>query len=277
MIYAWADLVEQRNETFFGALAQGNGAGFGAFSQGMYDAILCTDGYREAQIQASEADRQAFPILGSVLGSAELDKLIAQHCYDMGMPPRDSSEYVPVNTDIPALIVAGDMDPVTPPPLAKAILPGFSNATYVEFPYAGHGPLRSVECGGDLLNMFYDDPYTDPDLSCVDEMEVPEFYAPFYTTMIAPRLVSVMAEDRKKLAGPAAWIGTSLTASLIAFFFLTLAPLGRFIDKRQPVSVPGGRWSAWLAATLGVSSIPTSPVSSMQTTSKPLRPSTRSR
>jgi pimeloyl-ACP methyl ester carboxylesterase len=255
MIYAWADIVEQRDETFFRALAEASGDGFGGGSQGMYDAIFCLDGYREAQIQASESDRQAFPILGSAMGSAEIDRIIAQRCYDMGMPPRDHAEYAPVNSDIPALIVAGDMDPITPPSSAKAILPGFSNGTYVEFPYTGHGPLRSVECGGDLLNKFFDNPHSDPDLSCVDEMEVPEFYAPLYTTRVATRLMSVMAEDKKKLAGPAMWIGSTLTISLIAFVFLSLAPIGRLIDKRQPVSVPGGRWSAWLSATLSITAV----------------------
>lgn len=249
MIYAWADAVERRDETLFKALAEAGGGDFGDSSQGMYDAIFCLDGYREAQISSGAADREAFPILGSVLGTAEYDQKFAQRCRDIGMSPRDSREYGPISTDIPALIVAGDMDPITPPPLAKAILPGFSDATYVEFPYAGHGPLRSVECGGDLLNKFYDDPNAEPDLSCLDEMEAPEFFVPLYTTAIAPRLLLIAAEDEKMLAGPAAWGGISVIISLFAFIVLSLAPIGRRIDKRQPVNVSGARWSAWLAAT----------------------------
>ena len=190
-----------------------------------------------------------FPIFANAIGSAEFDEKAAQTCRDAGMAPRDGAEYEPVSTDIPALIVAGDMDPITPPPLAKAILPGFSNATYVEFPYAGHGPLRSVECGGDSLNLFFDDPSGEPDLSCVDEMEAPDFYVPLYTSDIAPRLLLIAVEDEKKLAGPGAWAGISLLISLIAFIWLSIAPLGRRIDKRQAVNVSGARWSAWLAAT----------------------------
>ncbi len=249
MIYAWADAVERRDETLFKVLAQAGAGDTGDFSQGMYDAIFCLDGYREAQISSSAADREAFPILANALGTAEFDQKFAQRCHDIGMSPRDSGEYGPISTDIPALIVAGDMDPITPPPLAKAILPGFSNATYVEFPYAGHGPLRSVECGGDLLNMFFDDPNAEPDLSCLDEMEVPEFFVPLFTTGIAPRLLLIAVEDKKKLVGPAAWGGISVIISLFAFIVLSLAPIGRRIDKRQPVNVSGARWSARLAAT----------------------------
>ena len=249
MIYAWADVVERRDETFFKALAQAGGGDSVGLSQGMYDAIFCLDGYREAQISSAAADREEFPILANAIGTAEFDEKFAQRCEDVGIPPRDAGEYGPVSTDIPALIVEGDMDPITPPPLAKAMLPGFSNATYVEFPYAGHGPTRSVECAGDLLNKFYDDPNAEPDLSCVDEMEAPEFYQPLYTTGIATRLLLIAVEDKKKLAGPAAWGGISMIISVFAFLFLSLAPIGRRIDKRQPVNVAGARWSAWLAAT----------------------------
>ena len=249
MIYAWADILERRDETFFRAIAQASDdEGFGGISQGMYNAILCLDGFRRAQIQSNEADREEHPVFSRAIGSREFDEKTAQVCVDMGMAPRDGSEYEPVQTDLPALIVAGDMDPVTPPPLAKAIVPGFSNGTYVEFPYTGHGPLRSVECGGDLLNLFYDNPTAEPDLSCVDEVEPPEFYVPLYTTAFVPRLLLIAVEDEKKLAAPAAWGGMSVCVSLIAFVWLSAAPLGRRIDKRQAVPVGGARWSAWLSA-----------------------------
>ena len=94
------------------------------------------------------------------------------------------------------------MDPITPPPNAKAILPGFANGTYVEFPFAGHGPSRSVKCAGDMLNKFYDDPTAEPDLSCVEEMEEPQIYAPLYTSSVVPRLAVLAAEDKKKLGNP---------------------------------------------------------------------------
>ena len=255
MIYAWTDALERRDETLFKALAQAGGVGFGGGSPGMYDAILCLDGDKDAQVNSGALDREAFPILSAAIGSAEFSQKQAQRCRDMGMAPRDAAEYSPVSTDIPALIVEGDMDPITPPPLGKTILPGFSNGTYVEFPYAGHGPTRSVECGGDFLNLFFDNPTAEPDLSCVDEMEVPEFYVPLYTTSIAPRLLLIAVEDKKKLAGPAAWGGLSVIISLIAFIMLSVAPLGRRIDKRQAVDVSWARWSAWLAATLSIAAV----------------------
>ena len=108
--------------------------------------------------------------------------------------------------------------------------------------------MRSVDCGGDLLNKFYDDPAAKPDLGCVDEMEAPEFFVPLYTTSVAPSLLLIAVEDEKKLAVPIAWGGISIVISLIAFIVLSIAPVGRFIDKRKPVNVQGARTAAWLAA-----------------------------
>jgi hypothetical protein len=168
------------------------------------------------------------------------------------MLPRPAADYSAVQTALPTLLIEGEMDPITPPPNAKAILPGFENATYVEFPYAGHGPSRSVECAGNMLNKFYDDPAAEPDLSCVDEMEEPQMWAGVYTTPIVPRLVAMMLEDKKTLAAPGLWLGLSALVTLIAFFNLTFAPIGRRIDKRQAVDTAGSRTFAWLAATLSV-------------------------
>jgi len=256
LIYTWADAVENRDEVLFKALAQANGDSVGV-SRGMYDAIFCLDGYAEAQIESGKADLEEFPILAGAIGTTESAEKRAQRCHELGMGPRDSSEYGPVETDIPTLLIEGDMDPITPPPLAKAILPGFSNATYVEFPYAGHGPSRSVECAGDMLNKFFDDPSAEPDVSCVDEMEVPDFYTPLYTTRIAPRLILKAAEDKKSLIAPAAWGGLSVLVVLIAFIFLSVAPIGRLIDKRKGVQTFGARSLAWLAALFGTVAVGT--------------------
>jgi hypothetical protein len=148
------------------------------------------------------------------------------------------------------LLIAGDMDPITPPPLAQAVLPGFANGTYVEFPYAGHGPSRSVKCAGEMLNAFFDHPDADPDLSCVKEMEPPDFYVPLYTTSIGPRVMVRALEDRKSLIAPGIWAGSSTLVSVVSFLVLTAAPLGRRFDRRLAAPAGAARPVAWLAALL---------------------------
>lgn len=254
IIYAWVDALERRDEALFKAIAIAPG-GFGGISQGMYDAIMCNDGDVDAMIGSTAADREAFPILSNAFGLEGTAEKRRQNCIDLGMTARDRAEYAPVQTDIPTLLIEGDMDPITPPPLAHAIAPGFSNATYVEFPYAGHGPSRSVECAGDLLNKFYDDPTAEPDLSCVDEMEPPEFLGSLYHTSLVPKFIVLAVEDKKKLPGVASWGGASLLIVVIAFLVLTFAPLVRRLDKRQAVPAAGARLATWAAAFLGTTAL----------------------
>jgi hypothetical protein len=135
------------------------------------------------------------------------------------------------------------------------IEPGFTNGTYVEFPYAGHGPSRSVECAGDLLNKFFDDPAAEPDLSCVDEMEAPEFLGSLYRTSVGPRLVVLALEQKEDLPRVASWGGASVVGVVIGFLVLTFAPLVRRVEKRQPAPAEGARLATWAAAAFGVAAL----------------------
>lgn len=260
LVYAWADAVERREEVLFKAIAYASDeAAFGGQSQGMANAIICVDGDAEAQARAGKKDILEYPVLGAAIGTAGIWDRRAALCAELGMQQRPAEQYLPVQTDLPGLVVEGDMDPITPPPNAHAILPGLTNATYVEFPFAGHGPSRSVKCAGDMLNKFYDDPTAEPDLSCVEEMKEPKLFAPLYTSTAVPRLLVMLAEDKKKLAAPAAWAGSSVLVSLIAFLVLSFRPLARRIDGRPPEKPAAragvARLFAWLSATTAVAAV----------------------
>jgi pimeloyl-ACP methyl ester carboxylesterase len=257
IIHAWADIVESRDETTFKALAlaaAASGEFFGG-SQGMYDAIMCNDGFREAAIASFAADRAEFPVLTNAFLVEGDAAAWTQVCAALGAPARPREDYAAVQTDLPTLLIEGDMDPITPPPLAHIIAPGFSNGTYVEFPYAGHGPSRSVECGGDLLNKFYDNPTGEPDLSCVDEMEVPAFIGPIYRTSFGPKFAVLAMANKEELPKVAAWGGLSVTGVLFGFLVLTFAPLVRRIEKRKPAPAGRARIATWAAAFFGMASL----------------------
>lgn len=254
LIYAWADAVERREGAQFKALALMEHNFFSGMSYGMHRAVLCLDGDSERQAASIKLDTAEHPILGAAFGSVESFQRGARLCHQLGMPPRDSGEYAPVKTDIPALIVAGDMDPITPPPLAKIVLPGFSKGTYVLFPHTGHGPSRSVKCAGTMLTKFFDAPRAKPDLSCVSEVKPPDFHVPLFETSAVARLAAMALEDKKSLAGPGAQAGLLLLVSLIALLVLTFAPVVRRIDRRKPAQSAWARLAAWLAAALSVAS-----------------------
>ena len=256
LIYAWAEAVETRDMDLFEGLVAGISSGdFIGSSDGMRDAIFCLDGDAGAQARAGKVDIREYPVLGAAIGSVESYDRSVSLCNELGLPKRPAAEYRAVSTYIPSLIIEGDMDPITPPPNAKAILPGFENGTYVEFPFAGHGPSRSVECAGPMLNRFYDDPEKEPDLSCLDEMEEPDIWAPLYVTRFAPRMMAVMGEDKKKLAAPAAWAVSSFLVLLVSFLYLSFAALVRRLDGRKAVDSAGTRVLAWLTALVSMAAI----------------------
>ncbi len=250
LIYAWSDTVLSRDEDAFKALA-GFGGAFGGSSPGMQNAILCIDGHSRAIAAASKKGLSEYPILGAALGTRESMDRRAQLCSEIGLNERPADIYTATQTDIPTLIVEGDMDPITPPPNAKAILPGFENGTYVEFPYAGHGPTRSVACAGFMMTKFFDDPTAAPDKRCATDMQMPDVWAPFFATKIAPKMMAI-SDEPKKLAIPAVWGGLSALVSLIAFVFLTFAPLVRIADGRRAERAGLARVMAWVASTLAV-------------------------
>ncbi|WDI32563.1 alpha/beta fold hydrolase [Hyphococcus flavus] len=257
MIDALARMVEEED---YGRLriltAGGPGGGVGFdISQGMYDAISCNDGWHPQMKAAFQEDIADYPALGKIFGSLDVVDKMASVCEKYGANARPATDYLPVETDIRTLIVEGAMDPITPPPLAQDILSGFSNGTYVEFAYAGHGPTRSVECAGDFLTKFYDNPDSELDTSCPEGMEAPEFNGPLFTTDGLIKLATVMSEEPKKIVVPALWAGLPAFVLIFGAIVYTLAPVARLINGAGAMTTGGARVIAWVTALAGAAAI----------------------
>lgn len=224
-------------------------------SQGMYDAIGCNDNWHEPMKLAFEEDEERFPALATMMPDPAVVEEQAAICKRYGASPRPASDYAPVETDIRTLIVEGAMDPITPPPLAKAILPGFSNGTYVEFPFAGHGPTRSVECAGEFLTKFYDDPHGELDTSCADEHEAPDFAGRLFNTDAFTNLAAKASVDPKNIAAPALAVALPALALIYGLIVFTLSPIARVINGSPGHPTGGARLAAWLTAVAGSAAV----------------------
>lgn len=247
------DIVENEDYESFRLITAGGMGGPGGFSisPGMYNAIACNDNWVGYLRETLEQDRAEHPVLSAMQGDPAMIDDMAAICLKYGMAPRPAEQYAPLVTDIRTLIVEGEMDPITPPPLAEMILPGFSNGTYVEFAYAGHGPSRSVDCAGEFLTKFYDDPHGELDTSCPESMAPPSFSGPLYATRGLTRLAAAMAEDEKKAALPALWFGGAALILLLAAAIFTLAPIANLVNRGIVISTGGARPLAWATALAG--------------------------
>jgi acyl-homoserine-lactone acylase len=85
----------------------------------------------------------------------------------------------PVESDVPALILVGEHDPVTPPEYAAAVARRLPNATVIEIPGRGHEAPGS--CAIPLLLDFFDDPTRALDSSCFQELPDIPFALPTTT------------------------------------------------------------------------------------------------
>jgi pimeloyl-ACP methyl ester carboxylesterase len=61
-----------------------------------------------------------------------------------------------VHSDVPALILTGQWDPVTPPQYGAIAAKNFPNSLHIIVPSGGHafGGLKGIECISDLIAEF---------------------------------------------------------------------------------------------------------------------------
>lgn len=252
--------VETTDMTVYELLASDGMGGPGGFSisLGMANAIRCNDGYYAATARIAQSDLAENPHFAGLIFTPEGTAYTAQVCVDEGLGPRNREAYQLIQTDIPALVVNGAWDPVTPPALARRVAEGFSNGRYIEVPFAGHGPTRSMsDCAGQVLTDFFDN--RDPaalDASCLEEGVASPDYLDLFETNAVRRAGIMAGDDPKTLAVPGAWAGLSLLALLIAVFAYPMGWLARAIDRKPAgdlvADTGGARWLAFFAAGSGL-------------------------
>jgi pimeloyl-ACP methyl ester carboxylesterase len=88
-------------------------------------------------------------------------------CQDWTGLPLNPRENQPVTSEIPALILAGEFDPITPPEWGRMTAAHLSNSYYYEFPGNGHWVTSSSRCALAIMLAFLDNPLIPPDATCL--------------------------------------------------------------------------------------------------------------
>jgi pimeloyl-ACP methyl ester carboxylesterase len=167
----------ERNEfqSFFALGLAGEGSDEN-MSVGMQLSVLCS----EDAPRVTHADVQqaaAGTLFGTHLLSSQLEAC--------AMWPRgtvDASYYEPVVSDVPALVLSGDIDPVTPPTWGESVVKTLKNGRHITAPGTGHGVI-STSCGQKLVQDFLDRASSASlDDACVRSIKRP----PFFVTPAGP-------------------------------------------------------------------------------------------
>lgn len=94
-------------------------------------------------------------------------------CSVWPVPALGAVEDQPVVSDIPALLMSGGHDPVTPPSQARTAAETLSAHYLFEFGFSGHGTVWQTwisPCPADIARQFLTDPTEQPDAACIATM-----------------------------------------------------------------------------------------------------------
>ena len=95
----------------------------------------------------------------------------ATFCPRMGFTKSSPETFMLPKVDVPALMLVGQLDLVTPKTGSDLVTRSMSDARTVVFPSTGHFVLlRHMQCVGDLMRSFYANPKAPLDTRCVDAL-----------------------------------------------------------------------------------------------------------
>ncbi len=94
----------------------------------------------------------------------------------------DPSFKDPVASDLPFLLLSGELDPVTPPEFAEITMETLSNAQHLVAKGQGHNVFPRG-CLPKVISAFIKDPDQELDTACMDDFD----YTPFFINMMGPQ------------------------------------------------------------------------------------------
>lgn len=173
-------IVDRAERNDFGglfALALAGDAADTNMSIGMQLSVLCSED--TSRVTADDVRREsAGTMFGSHLLGGQLD---ACGMWPSRTMPADY--YRPVASDVPALVLSGDIDPVTPPGWGDIVVRHLSRGRHIALPSTGHG-VANTPCGMSLVEEFLDTLAPDDlDTKCVTRVRRP----PFFITPAGPK------------------------------------------------------------------------------------------
>jgi pimeloyl-ACP methyl ester carboxylesterase len=171
------------------ALALANEDGVDNMSLGMQLSVLCSeDASRITRVEVSK--ETSGTIFGFHLLGARLEA-----CSMWPKGKVDDGFFAPVVSDVPTLVLSGDIDPVTPPGWGESVVKHLSRGRHITAPGTGHGVV-TTPCGNRLVSEFIDSGSVDNlDTECIAAIRRP----PFFVTPAGP---AVTAKPAGPPAGP---------------------------------------------------------------------------
>jgi pimeloyl-ACP methyl ester carboxylesterase len=162
--------AEQHNFQSLLALATANEGAARNMAFGMQMSVVCAEDYPRISKEQIEQEAEQ-----TVFGTHLLNSRM-KICEFWPRGEVAPSYYEPVKSNVPVLVLSGDLDPVTPPEWGESVLPHLPNSRHIVVPATGHGAI-STGCGMRILTEFVRTAAFDGlDTGCLDVLERPPFF-----------------------------------------------------------------------------------------------------
>jgi len=139
-------------------------------SVGMQLSVLCSED--APLVTRTDLDRET---AGNLFGG----RLFADQVTACEFWPRgaiDASYYKPVQSDVPALVLSGEFDPITPPVWGQEVASQLRHARHFTASSSGHGVI-GTPCGVRLIDEFLNAGNADTlDGGCLKAVKAPPFF-----------------------------------------------------------------------------------------------------
>ncbi|MFM8319975.1 MAG: alpha/beta hydrolase, partial [Chloroflexota bacterium] len=147
-----------------------------AHSEGAYYSTEC---YDEIIFNNQQVAESAAGATGSRFAEYLVDNVerVFDVCQMWGAGQASPLESEAVTSAAPALVLSGELDPVTPPDIARQVAGSLSNATFVSLPGLGHPVLEESDCARQLAARFIHDPSQPPEVDCLGDAAI-NFWLP---------------------------------------------------------------------------------------------------
>jgi pimeloyl-ACP methyl ester carboxylesterase len=149
-------------------------SGLENISDGVFLSVECYEEYPFADAARMREDNREY---WTRLGVAEPDRpdpIPPAFCgrWPHRQPP--AIENAPVVSDIPALLLAGEFDPRTPPADAREAQRFLKRSFLFVFRDKGHAVTLSTDCARQVVSAFTENPSKRPEPDCVDDAVIPD-------------------------------------------------------------------------------------------------------
>ncbi len=215
-----------------------------SMGRGVYNLVECYERGPFGSRQGYEALTAEHPRMRDGFTYFDVDQEICDRWSDDHAGPE---EMLPVKSDVPSLVFAGDFDPITPPAWGRRAAQTLESSFFFQFPGIGHAASVSHACPESIAVAFVQDPTREPDASCIDEMEPLSFVTDLHTNSGVYRLSKALLVERKP-GVVVAWAAVAL-ALLSGALWSWVAALIRRLMGRTAQEKPGGAGARWLTSS----------------------------